>query len=137
MDSTTWLGIAAAILVLLALAAVALRVHRRRVTRGFEVEAVQRQELAADREAESDAILQEAANDRRRAAEAAERARELQAEARALSTEAGEVGEEFVAFLLDALRQRFTRRRRRVDLRAPVRPLERGLDPRESASRRG
>jgi hypothetical protein len=81
MDTAIWIGIAVAILVMLALGWAAYRMRNRRIAHRFEVESVDRQERAADREAEAGAILQEAERDRRMAEEAAERARELQAEA--------------------------------------------------------
>lgn len=81
MDTQTWILIAVAIAIALIYFIVAWRARQHRIVERFEVESVRSQEVAADRQAEADAILDESERAKRLASEAAERARELQAEA--------------------------------------------------------
>lgn len=67
-----------------------MRARGRRDVQRFEFEAVQRQEIAADREAEAEAIRTEGVRERRLAEQAAERAREMQREADARAERAME-----------------------------------------------
>lgn len=116
MDTWMIVAIVAGALVVLALLAWGVaKVRHRREVRHYEDIAIERQERAADRDAEASAILDDAERQRRLAEQAAERARELQAEADARTERAMEVEAEADTVRAEAVEESQAAREARIE----------------------